>query len=379
MTRTSPSGRRIGLALRRRLSASIAEWIRAAAFALSAAAAVTPAAAQESKPSPIAIDSNVAVDQAFNEDGTRTRAGVIVDAFISANIGKGLEFVARPFAQRLATGEWNRQIWLAEVRYERHGRVGVRVDAGLIPSPIGLANLTLRPSLNATIAQPSSLFTPLPAADAGAPRINLLGPVYPYGVNVTVSGSRWDARAAVIDTSPLRTRRVFASTNPPRLGTVVLGGGITPVVGLRLGVSMAHGIWWREGEAGVPGDRESTMATFEAEYAVRYTRLAGEWVRDALQTRAGRQTATGWFVQGQQTISPRWFAAGRVERMSAPAFAAALGVTSTQHLTGTEETVGFRLTPEFTLRASHRARRTFGQADYLHQGTVSIVWWRRWV
>ncbi len=352
---------------------------QAAAFALAVLAAAMPAAAQESHPSPVAIDSNVAVDQAFNEDGTRARAGVIVDAFISASLGKGLEFVARPFAQRLGTGEWNRQIWLAEVRYERRGRVGVRVDAGLIPSPIGLANLTLRPSLNATIAQPSSLFTALPATDAGAPRINLLGPVYPYGANVTVSGSRWDVRAAVIDTSPLRTRRVFASANPPRLGTVVVGGGITPVVGLRLGASMARGVWWRAGEAGVPDDRDSTIATLEAEYAVRYTKLGAEWVRDALQTRTGREVATGWFVQGQQTITPRWFAAGRVERMSAPAFAPALGTAAVQHLTGTEETVGFRLTPEFTLRASHRARRSFGQGDYLHQGTVSIVWWRRWI
>ncbi len=353
---------------------------RATALALVAiAAAVAPAAAQDSRPSPIAIDSNAAVDQAFNEDGTRARAGFLFDAFISAELGKGFEVVARPFVQRLGSGEWNRQIWLAEVRYERHGRVGVRAEAGLIPSPIGLANLTLRPSLNATIAQPSSLFTPLPAVEAGAPRTTLLGPVYPYGASVTVSGSRWDARAAVIDTSPLRTRRVFASTNPPRLGTVVVGGGVTPVVGLRLGASMARGAWWRAEEAGVADDRDSTIVALEAEYAVRYTKVSAEWVRDALQTRTSREVATGWFIQGQQTLTPRWFAAARVERMSAPAFTASLNTTATRHLTGTEETVGYRLTPEITLRASHRARRVFAQTDYLHQATVSIVWWRRWI
>jgi hypothetical protein len=68
-----------------------------------------------------------------------------------------------------------------------------------------------------------------------------------------------------------------------------------------------------------------------------------------------------------------------VERIAAPAFVPALNTAATQHLTGTEETLGFRLTPEITLRASHRARRTFAQAGYLHQATVSLVWWRRWI
>lgn len=355
-------------------------WRGAAALALVlATASATPAVAQESRPLPIAIDSNAAVDQAFNSDGTRARAGFLFDAFISAELGKGFEVVTRPFVQRLPSGEWNRQIWLAEVRYERHGRLGVRAEAGLIPSPIGLANLTLRPSLNSTIAQPSSLFTALPAVEAGAPRINLLGPVYPYGASVTVSGSWWDARTAVIDTSPLRTRRVFASTNPPRFGTVVVGGGITPVVGLRVGVAMARGAWWRAQEAGVADDRDSTVVTVEGEYAVRYTKVAAEWVRDSLQTRMGHEAATGWFIQGQQTLTPRWFAAARVERISAPTAAPLPNGADARHLNGTEETIGYRLTPEITLRASHRARRVFAQTDYLHQATVSLVWWRRWI
>lgn len=352
-------------------------WRRAIAVALATVCAA-PAAAQDSRPSLIAIDSNAAVDQTFSEDGTRAPAGLVFDAVVSASLGRGFEAITRPFVQRLQSGEWNRQIWLAEVRYERHGRVGLRVEAGLIPSPIGLANLTLRPSLNPTIAQPSSLFTTLPIVDLGAPRVNLLGPMYPYGASVTVSGAGWDARAAVIDTSPLRTRRVFGSSNPPRLGTVVVGGGVTPMVGLRVGASMARGAWWRNGEGGLAGDRDATVIAIEAEYAVRYTRVSAEWERDALQTRAGREVATGWFVQGQQTIAPRWYAAARVERIDAP-FAPALNPPEARSLIGTEETVGYRLTPELTLRASHRARRGFAQADYLHQATIQVVWWRRWL
>ena len=52
---------------------------------------------------------------------------------------------------------------------------------------------------------------------------------------------------------------------------------------------------------------------------------------------AGDTVASGWFVQGQQTITPRWFAAGRVERMAAPALTP-LSTIEQQHLNGVEET-----------------------------------------
>ena len=123
----------------------------------------------------------------------------------------------RPWAQRQASGDWNKQIWVAAVRYQRPGPIGLRVDAGLIPSPVGLANLMLRPQLNPTVSLPASLFQALPSTEVGRPRATLLGAVYAYGANATVSGDRWDARAAVIDTSPLRTRRIFAQHEPATL------------------------------------------------------------------------------------------------------------------------------------------------------------------
>ena len=136
---------------------------------------------------------------------------------MSVGFGAGFEGIVRPFAQRQASGDWNKQIWVAAVRYQRPGPIGLRVDAGLIPSPVGLANLMLRPQLNPTVSLPASLFTALPPVEPGAPRTTLLGAVYPYGASATVSGARWDARAAVIDTSPLRTRRVFAEHQPAAL------------------------------------------------------------------------------------------------------------------------------------------------------------------
>jgi hypothetical protein len=369
---------------------------RVVALALMAAA---PAAAQQARPATTALDTAAATE--VSNDGTRTTGSLVVDAVFNADLGHGFEILVRPFVQRLPgtaarPAEWNRQIWVAALRYERRGSIGVRVDAGLIPSPVGLSNLLLRPQLNPTISLPASLFQPLPRGAAPWPRATLLGAVYPYGASITVSGAKWDARAAVIDTSPLRTRRVFARTNPPRFANVVVGGGITPLIGVRIGASLTHGGWQRGGETGLATspDRRATITTVESEVSFGYTRLMGEWVRDGLDTDLGPVVAHGWWVLGQQTLTPRWFVAARVERMSAPAplvpvrdpiaggpaarITLADFTLERQQLFGIEETVGFRLTPAVTLRGGHRVRRLFARATYDHVAQMSLVWWQRW-
>jgi hypothetical protein len=336
-----------------------------------------PAAlAQQARPSVLAIDTVAAVDEAVDGNGNFA-TGLLVDAVVSADLGRGFQGIVRPVAMRRG-GDWNRQIWVATVRFERSGAVGVRIDGGLIPSPIGLANLTLRPHLNPTISQPASLFASLPPLEARGPRANLIGALYSYGGHVTVSGLHWDARAALIDSSPVRPREVFADANPPRFANWIVGGGVTPFVGFRVGASVTRGGWMRAGESPtITADRDATIVAVESELSFRYTKLAGEWVRDTFQTSSGDRVATGWYVQGQQTLAPRWFVAGRVERMMSPAVLAPLVVD--QRLNGVEETLGYRLTPEFTLRLGHRARQGFGRPGYDHQGAVSVVWWKRWM
>jgi hypothetical protein len=337
-----------------------------------------PAAAQLARPSSVAIDSSIAIDRTQVVSSGDYSSGITMDGVMSVGMGAGFEGIVRPWVQKSPTGEWNRQIWMAAVRYERPGPVGLRVDAGLIPSPIGLANMMLRPQLNPMVSLPASLFQSLPVVELGQPRTTLLGAVYAYGASASVSGRHWDARAAFIDTSPLRTRRIFAQTNPPRFNNVVVGGGVTPVVGVRVGGSVTRGGWERAGESLlITQNRDATIVTIESDVSYRYSRVLGEWVRDAIETGAGNVVASGWFVQGQQTITPRWFAAMRVERMAAPALTS-LATLDTQYLKGVEETIGYRLTPELTLRADHRARRTFGRPTFDQQIAISAVWWRRW-
>ena len=86
----------------------------------------------------------------------------------------------------------------------------------------------------------------------------------------------WYGRAAVIDTSPLRRRRIFSRINPPRFTNVVIGGGVTPVVGFHIGASVTHGGWMRAGEGpGVTAQQDATVITVESEFSVAHTKLAG--------------------------------------------------------------------------------------------------------
>ena len=336
-----------------------------------------PAAAQHATPSALSIDSAASVDVTTDADGNQV-TGVFLDSLVFGDFGQHVQAMVRPQIQRLAnSGEWNRQIWVAEVRYERQGPVAFRVEGGYIPSPVGLANLTLRPQLNPTIALPAELFTSLPSPEVRGPRINLLSGIYPLGMQATVSSTHWDARTAVIDTSPMRLRRVFGDVNPPRFANVVIGGGVTPFVGFRVGASLTHGGWLKANESpGITTDRTANIVNVEAELAFRHTALAGEWVHDALDTSLGNRTAAGWYAQGAQTLTPRWFVAGRVDdiRTTLP-----LATAPEQNFRSFEQTLGYRVTPEITLRASHRMRQPLGSDNWDHLAAVSIVWYRRWM
>ncbi len=335
-----------------------------------------PASAQQARPSVLSIDSSAAVD--ITDANGNYAKGVFLDSLVAADLSHGFQALVRPQVQRLAgSGEWNRQIWIADVRYERPGAVAFRVEGGYIPSPVGLANLTLRPHLNPTISQPAELFTSVPSLELRGPRVNLLGGLYPLGAQATVSARHWDGRVAVIDNSPLRLRRVFSAVNPPRFTNVVLGAGVTPFVGLRIGASVTQGGWLRAGESpAITANRSARVVTVESELAFRHTSLAGEWVHDVLETSFGDRTAAGWYVQGAQTLAPRWFVAGRVERIQTTL---PLAVLQEQSLKSTEQTIGFRVTPEITLRLSHRAREPFGRVMFDHTAAVSLVWYKRWM
>jgi hypothetical protein len=221
----------------------------------------------------------------------------------------------------------------------------------------------------------------MPVFDPQAPRVQPIAATYPLGAQATFSANRWDGRVAMVTTPP---NRVFvinpATPNAPARPVVVAGGGYTPAIGARLGVGIAFGDYAKGSELRRPQDegRGMTLVSVEGEYAVAYTKVNGEVTRDLLETSIGSEAAYGWFVQGVQILSPRWFVAARQEGSNAPPLrtGTVVGSRSTFHVT--ETTAGFRVSPEFTLRGSFSARKNFTRSDWDQQAGVSLVWAHRW-
>ena len=120
------------------------------------------------------------------------------------------------------------------------------------------------------------------------------------------------------------------------------------------------------------------MVGGEGEWSFGYTKIRGEFIRSAFETSADTAVAREWFIQGVQTLSPRWFAAARQEGTSAPPLATLVVPGPRTDFQTFEATIGYRVTPEIALRGSYYARLTYGSTNWDNQAGVSIVWARRW-
>jgi predicted porin len=169
----------------------------------------------------------------------------------------------------------------------------------------------------------------------------------------------------------------------------VFGGGITPKTGLRVGASFAIGRYAHEEEVTDPlrAARRLGMWTVEGDYAFGYTKLAGEFTRQRF-TRGQRttvfdpatvaNTASTWWLQGTQTLTPRIFVSGRHEVIDAPPPLSAGPAGSRMAFRMTEAAVGYRLTPDLTVRGELMLQRFFTARAADRRGGVQLVWSRRW-
>ena len=122
-----------------------------------------------------------------------------------------------------------------------------------------------------------------------------------------------------------------------------------------------------------------TMLTGEGEWAFSGTKVSAEVVRTAFDAFAATPSiAYEWFAQGQQTLTPRWFAASRYEGTSAPPLISGIVPGVRSELRVVEATAGYRLSPDFTLRGSYYTRRVYGAATWTRQVGGSMVWSHRW-
>ncbi|HEY7292041.1 MAG TPA: hypothetical protein VH583_19555 [Vicinamibacterales bacterium] len=330
-------------------------------------------------------DSVMSID-AYGGQNVSNRPQIVIDASVGVRLGDNWQVVFRPWFRQARPStptapvpDWDAQIYQAGLHYERRGAVATRVDLGEIVSPIGLGMMDWRANLNPTIAPHLTYVVPMPVFDPTIPRQVPVAQSYPLGGVVTVSTLRWDARAAVVNAAPTRGWAIGANNNPHATPVVEAGGGITPVIGLRLGASVAHGQYVTADEVtrGSEG-REMTLVSVEGEYAFAYTKLSGEFVRTGFETRADTAVAYAYFLQGMQTLTPRLFAASRYEVGSAPPLVGGLVPGVRTQLKTFEATAGFRLIPELTVRGSFYTRHGYTASAWDQQAAVSLVWARRW-
>jgi hypothetical protein len=326
----------------------------------------------------LAVDSAISVSQ-FVGDNSSGSPDIIIDMTAAVRIGHGWNAYIRPWFRQPSTipHDWDTTIYTAALQYQHAGRIATRIDLGYIVSPIGIGMMDMRPDVNPVIMPHMAYLVPMPSAETGVPASLPVASSYPLGGQVTASTSVWDARAAIIAAPPNRRYVLYASTpNPPARPMLVVGGGVTPRTGMRVGVGYAGGAYATAAEVQAPaiGARALHMFSAETEIAFGYTKVSAEITHGLLETATGQADTTEWFVQGMQTLTPRWFGAARHEGANTPARATGPRLT----LRTNEAAIGFRLSNDFTVRASVASRKTYYSPESDRQAGLSLVWARRW-
>lgn len=327
------------------------------------------AAAQEAMPPRVSADTVVSASMLSGA----SRPGVMVDATIAMDLGRGTTIIARPWAWRRPNATATFQWYQLQVRYQSRTRLPVRVDAGIITSPLGLGTLQQRADLNPTIAPVPYYVGRLPRIEPTFDDLQMMSAGYPLGVMVSTSGAWWDLRGGVTDSSPARPRAPLEGEQHPAMAQMIAGGGITPRAGMRIGVGLARGAY-RKASEGVPKGT-ATVLNLEGEYTINHTRLSGEWVRNRFSAPASAVTARAFYVQAVQTITPRVFGAARIARIDPPILFPDASDTDRRIA---EFTAGYRLTREWTLRGGYLRERDYLASAWDNQAAVSVVWARRW-
>lgn len=328
--------------------------------------------------SPFALDAVVSADGDSGSQVSR-KATTWIDVFGAVRLADGLDLRARPVVYRRSfDGKWQTQIYEMALRYERPGRIGLRLDAGQFPSPLGQSLLENRPDVNPVISQHSTLYLPVPRYESTGPTTFLLAASYPLGAQVTASGRHWDTRAALTDSSPVRARPMIGANRPPRMKNVIVGGGITPRAGLRVGAAFSRGGYAASSEVRNPadGDREARVGQVEGEWSFGYTRIAGEYLWTRREMAFSDATVDGGWIEVTQTLSPRVFTAARYDDQRT-IWTPPNGARRQEDYRRLETTVGFRAAPTVTLRGSYMTRKGYVVFFWDDQLLASVVWARK--
>jgi hypothetical protein len=186
------------------------------------------------------------------------------------------------------------------------------------------------------------------------------------GVQLDLSGSRWDARLQFANSSPANPRSPFAND---QYANWAGGGGYTIRQGFRVGFSVYRGPYldrryrfYFPGEA-KPADLPASAQGLDVQWARGHWNIAGEWQRFTMPyTLFPTFREQVEFAEVRRVLHPRWYIAGRVGNLSSPA----IGNQQTM-----EAVVGFRPNRIQLVKLSYQFERA-SQGFYRHDNTVAI-------
>ena len=371
----------------------------------------------------VGVDTQVSLRS--RQDGLPS-TGLVIDSFIAAQWGERTQLIARPVSRGRLDGGWYHDLYQAGIRYQPPIGLPLRLEAGYALPVIGLGLRRSRPLERDTGSLDLQYVTPLPPFEMGLPTVYPITPSYPLVAIASLGTSRWDLRLGVADGSPTRLRGVTRNNDSPRAPQLVVGGGVTPTTGLRIGATFVTGDYVRAaenpnptGESGsqtggapagylsyaeatfhatadhhvVPtygdsetqetvsatgGNRRATVSGVELEYEFGHTSITAEWIRDVFETTTGRAVASNGFLRVTHALSPRWRIAGRYDVATPPdesrLFAPDLG-----SLRLVEGLIAYRVTRELVLRGFFLTQRSFYGPDWDREAGISLavshLWW----
>jgi hypothetical protein len=318
----------------------------------------------------VAFDTVVGVQDYFDVTGV-WEPQLIIDPSATVEVAPRLQLTVRPLIWHVMTGDWEVYMSQASVRYEFDKGTKWRLEAGKFTSPIGLGMTENRASVNdSVIWWHRGYYSPLPSMGGGAAMHSLVSSIYPTGISANTSAEHWDARVAFIDRAPAD---FFHLEHPPFRPNGVVGGGITPRQGMRIGAATA---WGRSGDLNASDPYK--MINIEGEYAFGYTKVSGEWTHDRFETPAGERDAHGATLQVKQTLTPRTFAHSRATAITSPVRIAATGEVPQRTSWYVDSTLAYLVSAETTMKVAYTAVKKSTVPTVDNQIGLSIVWARRW-
>jgi len=144
---------------------------------------------------------------------------------------------------------------------------------------------------------------------------------YPLGVEVFGDVYKFDYRVAAVS---LPTSHTGYEPSPTPYLRPAIGGGFTPIVGLRLGASFTVGPYLNKDVAdlALKGKEwtayQQRVVAFDASFAHGYLETHAEAARGSYDIPSGTITGFTYYGEAKYTLTPRFFIAGRAERNKYP-------------------------------------------------------------